>query len=335
MRAIVIARPGGPEVLEQRDVPAPAPAAGEVLVRVRAAALNRADLLQRRGAYPAPAGSPADVPGLEYAGEVAALGAGVRGLREGDRVMGLVGGGAYAEYVTAHERTAVPVPAGLGWAEAAAVPEAFMTAHDALAQAGARPGEAALVHAAASGVGLAAVQLARALGLRALGTTRTAAKVAAVRAHGAGAVLLVPPEAAADEPALRALLGAFVRGHAGAGADVALDLAGGPYVNATLHAMAERGRVVLVGLVAGRSGAVDFGRVLAGRLTLRGTVMRSRPLEERIATARRFAAEVVPWLADATVRPTVDRVLPLAAAADAHRALEGDATTGKVVLSVA
>ncbi len=335
MRAIVIARPGGPEVLELRDVTPPEPAPEQVLVRVRATALNRADLLQRRGQYAAPPGSPQDVPGIEYAGEVAALGAGVRALREGDRVMGLVGGGGYAEYVAVHERAAVPVPDALGWAEAAAVPEAFITAHDALLQAGARPGEAALVHAAASGVGLAAVQLARALGLRALGTTRTAAKLDAVRAHGAHEALAVPREAARDEPALRALLGEFVRAHTGGrGADVALDLVGGPYVNATLQAMAERGRAVLVGLVAGRSGAVDFDRVLGARLTVRGTVMRARPLEERIATARRFAAEVLPWLADGTVRPTVDRVLPLEQAAEAHRVLESDATTGKVVLAV-
>jgi putative PIG3 family NAD(P)H quinone oxidoreductase len=306
-----------------------------VLVRVRATALNRADLLQRRGAYPAPPGAPADVPGLEYAGEVAALGPGARELREGDRVMGLVGGGGYAEYVTVHERTAVRVPAALGWAEAAAVPEAFITAHDALVQGAARPGETVLVHAAASGVGLAAVQLARAMGLRALGTARTAAKLDAVRGHGAQATLAVPAETARDEPALRTLLGEFVRaGTSGRGADVVVDLVGGPYVNASLHAMAERGRLVLVGLVAGRSGTVDFARVLAARLALRGTVMRARPIEERIATARRFAAEVGPWLADGTVRPTIDRVLPLEAAADAHRALESDATTGKVVLTV-
>jgi putative PIG3 family NAD(P)H quinone oxidoreductase len=335
MRAIVIARPGGPEVLELRDVAAPVPAAEQVLVRVRATALNRADLLQRRGAYPAPPGAPADVPGLEYAGEVAALGPGARELREGDRVMGLVGGGGYAEYVTVHERTAVRVPAALGWAEAAAVPEAFITAHDALVQGAARPGETVLVHAAASGVGLAAVQLARAMGLRALGTARTAAKLDAVRGHGAQATLAVPAETARDEPALRTLLGEFVRaGTSGRGADVVVDLVGGPYVNASLHAMAERGRLVLVGLVAGRSGTVDFARVLAARLALRGTVMRARPIEERIATARRFAAEVGPWLADGTVRPTIDRVLPLEAAADAHRALESDATTGKVVLTV-
>ncbi len=335
MRAIVITRPGDPEVLAVEDRPTPEPGTGEVLVRVHATALNRADLLQRRGAYPPPPGAPADVPGLEYAGEVVALGPGARELAVDDRVFGLVGGGAYAEYVVAHERTAVRIPDALGWAEAAAVPEAFMTAHDALVQADARPGDVALVHAAASGVGLAAVQLARAFGLTALGTVRTAAKLDAVRAHGAAAVLVVPRDASRDPAALGALLGDFVRAHsAGRGADVCVDLVGGPYVNATLHALAPHGRHVLVGLVAGREGTVDFGRVLVARLTVRGTVMRARPLEERIATARRFAREVVPLLASGAVRPTVDRVLPLDAAADAHRYLEEDASTGKVVLRV-
>ncbi len=335
MRAVVITRPGDPDVLAVEDRPAPVPGTGEVLVRVHATALNRADLLQRRSGYPPPPGAPADVPGLEYAGEVVALGPGARERAAGDRVFGLVGGGAYAEYVVAHERTAVRIPDALAWAEAAAVPEAFMTAHDALAQAAARPGDVVLVHAAASGVGLAAVQLAVAFGMTALGTARTAAKLDAVRAHGAAATLAVPPEVAREEPALRALLGDFVRAATGGrGADVALDLVGGPYVNATLHALAPRGRHVLIGLVAGRAGVVDFGRVLAARLTLCGTVMRARALEERIATAQRFAHEVVPLLARGVVRPTVDRVFALADAAEAHRYLERDASTGKVVLRV-
>lgn len=335
MRAVVITQPGDPDVLAVEERPTPTPGTGEVLVRVHATALNRADLAQRRGSYPAPPGAPPDIPGLEYAGEVVALGPGARELATGDRVFGLVGGGAYAEYVVAHERTAVHIPETLDWTAAAAVPEAFITAHDALVQADARPGDAVLVHAAASGVGLAAVQLARALGMLALGTARTAAKLDAVRAHGAAAALAVPAEAARDEGALRVVLGDFVRAHTGGrGADVALDLVGGPYVNATLHALAPGGRLVLIGLVGGREGQVDFGRVLAGRLTVRGTVMRARPLEERIATARRFAREVVPLLADGRVRPTVDREFPLDQAAAAHRYLESDASTGKVVLRV-
>ncbi|HEY0777930.1 MAG TPA: NAD(P)H-quinone oxidoreductase [Gemmatirosa sp.] len=335
MRAVVITRPGGPEVLAVEERPTPAPGAGEILVRVHATALNRADLMQRRGQYPPPPGAPADVPGLEYAGEVVALGPGARERAVGDRVFGLVGGGAYADYVVAHERTAVLVPNGLAWTDAAAVPEAFMTAHDGLIQADARPGDVILVHAAASGVGLAALQLARAFGMTALGSARTASKLDAIRAHGAADALAIPADVARDEGALRAALVDFVRARTGGrGADVALDLVGGPYVNATLHALAPRGRHVLIGLVAGREGSVDVGRVLSARLTLRGTVMRARPLEERIATAQRFAHEVVPLLARGVARPTVDRVFALADVAAAHHHLESDATTGKVVLRV-
>jgi NADPH:quinone reductase-like Zn-dependent oxidoreductase len=246
-----------------------------------------------------------------------------------------VGGGGHAEYVVVHERTAVRVPDGLSWEEAAAVPEAFMTAHDALRQADARPGETMLVHAVASGVGLAAVQLARAFGLRTLGTARTAAKLEPARAHGMDAGLAIEPAVATDAAALGARLDAFVReATGGRGVDVGLDLVGGAYVDATVRAMAPMGRVILIGLVAGTAGAVDFGRVLRARLTVRGTVMRARALEERIVVARRFAAEVVPLLAAGTVRPTVERVFPLAQIAEAHRLLESNATVGKVVLSI-
>lgn len=328
MLATVITRPGGPDVLALRDLPDPEPGAEQILVRVRASALNRADLLQRRGAYPAPPGAPADVPGLEYAGEVAALGPGAREWRVGDRVYGLVGGGAHAEYVVVHERTAARVPDGLSWAEAAAVPEAFITAHDALVtQAEARPGETAIVHAVASGVGLAALQLARAAGLRVLGTARTAAKLERARELGLDAGLALPDDVAP--------LAAFVHDRtAGRGADVALDLVGGPYVNATAQALAERGRLIVIGLLAGRSGELDYGTVLRRRLTIRGTVMRARPLEERIATTRRFAAEVGPLLATGAVRPVIDSRFPLAELARAHERLEGNATYGKVVIEL-
>src|SRR5918999_319893 len=185
MRAVVITKPGGPEVLELREVERPVPGAGEVLVQVRATALNRADLMQREGRYPPPPGVPADIPGLEFAGEVAALGSGARDWREGDRVFGIVGGGAYAEYLVAHERTLAPVPPSLDWDEAAAVPEAFITAHDALvAQAAVRASEVVLIHAVGSGVGLAAAQLARAFGALPYGTSRTEDKVERARAFG-------------------------------------------------------------------------------------------------------------------------------------------------------
>src|SRR5918999_5931341 len=185
MRAIVISRPGGPDVLEAREIDRPEPGTGEVLIRVRATALNRADLMQREGRYPPPPGVPADIPGLEFAGEVAALGPGAREWREGDRVFGITGGGSYAEYLVAHERTLAAAPASLTWEEAAAVPEAFITAHDALmTQAAVRPSERVLIHAIGSGVGLAASQLARAFGAVPFGTSRTPDKIDRARAFG-------------------------------------------------------------------------------------------------------------------------------------------------------
>ena len=335
MLAAVITRPGAPDVLAVREVDAPTPGTEQILVRVHASALNRADLAQRRGHYPAPPGAPSDIPGMEYAGEVAALGPGAREWRVGDRVFGLVGGGGQAEFVVVHERTAVRIPDALDWVAAAAVPEAFMTAHDALRQADARPGETALVHAVGSGVGLAAVQLARAFGLRALGTARTASKLDDARAHGMDAGLAIDRTLTADPRALAAALADFARDHGGpAGAvDVALDLVGGPYTNATLHAMAPLGRLILIGLVGGAETPLELGRVLRGRLTIRGTVMRARPLEERIAVARRFAAEVLPLLAAGAVRPTIDRTYPLADIAAAHERLESNETVGKVVIT--
>ena len=340
MRTAVIPRPGPPDVLEIQDRPTPTPAPGEVLVRVYASALNRADLAQRRGRYPAPPGVPADVPGLEYAGEVVACAPDVTARRVGDRVMGLVGGGGHAEYVVTDARTTLAIPDGLSWEEAAAIPEAFITAHDGLAQAHFARGEVVLVHAVGSGVGLAAVQLVRALGGTALGTARTPAKLEQARAHGMLAGLAVLPDVARDPAALRDALVAFVHAHTAErapehrGADVALDLAGGTYVNATLHALAPMGRAILIGLVAGGRDTVDLDRVLRGRLTLRGTVMRSRGLEERIATAERFAAAVLPLIADRAVHATIEAVFPLERIAEAHALLESNATTGKIVLTM-
>jgi putative PIG3 family NAD(P)H quinone oxidoreductase len=328
MRAAVITRPGGPEVLEIQDRPTPTPGHEQILVRVRASALNRADLLQRRGGYAAPPGAPADVPGIEFAGEVVALGPGAREWHEGDRVWGLVGGGAHAEYLVTHERAVARVPGALSWEDAGAIPEAFITAHDAFAQADARAGETALVHAVGSGVGLAAAQLARALGVRCLGTARTAEKLDRAREHGLDAGLAV--DGADLEP-----LAAFVAEHTeGRGADVALDLVGGPYLAATVGVMASRGRIMLVGTMAGARADVDLGRVLRGRVTIRGTVLRARPLEERIAVTRRFATEVVPFLARGVARAVVDSAFPLAELARAHERLESNATFGKVVVTL-
>jgi putative PIG3 family NAD(P)H quinone oxidoreductase len=323
MRAIVIAQPGGPEVLQLRDVASPTPSRGEVRVRVRATALNRADLLQRMGAYPAPADSPQDIPGLELAGEVIELGAFVSDLAVGDRVLGLVGGGAYAEEVVAHARTLTKIPSGMSFVDAAACPEAFMTAHDAMMQARLASGETVLVHAVGSGVGTAAVQLARAIGARAVGTARTAEKLERARALGMHDGIVVEGGAFAREVAR--VCGA---------PDVVLELVGGKYVEEDLACIAPRGRIVLVGLMAGTRADVDLAAVLRKRVTIVGTVLRSRPIEEKIAAAQSFARHVVPLLASGAVKPIVDRVLPLARAAEAHEVMAKSDTFGKIVLEV-
>ena len=327
MRAIVIARPGGPEVLELREVPRPGPARGEVLVRVAATALNRADILQREGRYPAPPGVPADIPGLEFAGEVAAAGAGASRWRVGDRVFGLTGGGAYAEYLAAHEDTLARVPERLGLAAAAAVPEAFITAHDALLQAEMRAGETVLIHAVGSGVGLAAVQLVRAMGGVPFGTARHAAKLEAARAAGLEGGVELP-----DGPG--ALGAAVERWSGGRGVDVVLDLLGGAYTAASLEALAPRGRLILIGTLAGARAEIPLGTVLRRRLTVRGTVLRSRTLAEKIEVTRAFERDVVPLFERGTVKPVIDAEFPLAEAARAQERMASNAGAGKIVLRV-
>lgn len=320
MKAIVITRFGGPEVLELHDVPSPLPARGEVRVRVRATAVNRADLLQRMGAYPAPPDAPQDIPGLEYAGEIDGLGEGVTGWRIGDRVFGLCGGGSYAEQLVAHARAVVRVPEGLSFTDAAAVPEAFITAWDAMVtQAHLGAGETVLISAVGSGVGCAAVQLARAIGARTVGTARTATKLERARAFGLD--LGVVPED-----------GRFAK-EVGS-PDVILELVGGAYLAEDLACIAPRGRIVLVGLMAGARAEVDLGLVLRKRVSLTGTVLRSRPLEEKIAAMQAFARHVVPLLVRGAIAPVVDRVMPLEEAAAAHAYVASNESFGKVVLAV-
>jgi putative PIG3 family NAD(P)H quinone oxidoreductase len=326
MRAIVIREPGGPEVLELREVPTPEPAPGEVRVRVRATAVNRADLLQRVGAYPAPPGSPADIPGLEIAGEVDAVGDGVVDRAPGDRVFGVVGGGGYAEHVVVHARALARMPTGMAFAEAAAIPEAFVTAWDAIVeQAGLSAGESLLVHAAGSGVGTAAAQIARAVGARVIGTARTAKKMERARALGVDDAIVVQGGRFAQEVLART---------AGRGADVVLELVGGAYLAEDLACLAARGRVVVVGTMGGATAAIDLSVLMRKRAEVRGTVLRSRPLEEKILAARGLEHHLVPLFERGTLRAVVDRVLPLDRAADAHALLQSNETFGKVVLEV-
>jgi putative PIG3 family NAD(P)H quinone oxidoreductase len=328
MRAAVITRFGGPEVLEIQDRPAPEPKEGEILVRVRASALNRADLLQRQGNYPAPAGAPQDIPGLEFAGEVADAGAGVSEWRTGDRVFGLVVGGGNAEYVVTDARSVASIPSTLSWTDAAAIPEAFMTAHDALViQAGVRPGERVLIHAVGSGVGLAASQLARACDAIPYGTARTAEKITRAREYGLEDGVPVPDD-------VEAIVVAVERWTSGKGMEITLDLVGGPYVAADIKAAALKGRIMLIGTIAGRSATIPVGMVLGKRLTVRGTVLRARTIEEKRAVTAAFARDVVPLLAAGTVRAVVDRVIPLDEIRVAHERLASNETFGKVVLQL-
>ena len=326
MLAAFITRAGGPDVLELRDVPTPAPREHQVLVRVHASALNRADILQRVGRYPAPPGMPADIPGLEVAGVVEALGAGASRWSIGDRVFGIVGGGGNAEYATVPELELAPIPAALSFEDAAAVPEAFITSHDALiTQAAMRLDETVLVHAVGSGVGLAAVQLVRAFGGRCYGTARTAEKIERSRSFGLTDGVVVD-----NDPTV--FIDASKQWTDGRGTNVILDLVGGSYLAADVESAALLGRIILIGLLAGRSATLNLGTMLSRRLTVRGTVLRSRPASEKAAATDAFVRDVLPLLERGEIRPVVDRVMPLEQIREAHALVESNETFGKIVL---
>jgi putative PIG3 family NAD(P)H quinone oxidoreductase len=328
MRAALLTSAGGPEVIRVQETPRPSPGPGEVCVRVHTSALNRADLLQRAGHYPAPPGAPSQIGGIEFAGEIDSLGKGVTTWHPGDRVFAICGGGAHAEYVAVPATTLVRIPHALSWVEAGAIPEAFMTAHDAMVcQAGLRPGEVVLVHAVASGVGLAASQLAAAMDARVFGTTRTRAKLALAREHGMSDGLVV----GRDLSGLRDAVFAFTDG---AGANVVLDLLGGAYLPASVEAAAPRGRIMMIGAIAGSQATLDVRRILGKRLTLQGTVLRSRSTEEKAEVARAFDSGVVPLLVSGKIRPNIDRVFQLSDIAMAHEWVEANSNAGKVVITM-
>lgn len=324
MQAIVITSHGGPDVLALRERAAPEPGTGQVRVRVRASGLNRADLMQREGQYPAPPGAPADVPGLEYAGVVDALGPDSTMWRVGDHVMGITGGGAHAELLCVHEREAIPVPANMDLQDAAAIPEAFLTAYDALFnRVRLRAGERVLIHAVASGVGTAALQLAHAAGATTIGSSRSAAKLARAAALGLDHAI----DASGDDwpSAVEAAVGRDA-------VHAVVDLVGGEYLAGNVRVMARRGRIVVVGLTGGRRASLDLGTLLAKRLVVEGTVLRSRALEEKIALARDFAERVVPAFARGMLRPVIDRVIPFTEVRSAHELMSSNETFGKIVL---
>lgn len=329
MKAVVISEPGGVDVLEIKEVEKPAiKNATDVLVRVRAAALNRADLLQRRGRYPAPKGFPQDIPGLEFAGEVSAVGDDVKELKTGDRVFGITGGGAQAEFICAPENELALVSENLNWENAAAVPEAFITAHDALfTQARLQIGERVLIHAVGSGVGLAALMLVKAAGARAFGTSRTSEKLERAKAFGLD-------ESVAVENDLQHFVEAVTTWTNGRGVNVVLDLVGGNYFSANLDALSLKGRLLLVGTTAGAKAEFDFGRVMRKRLKIIGTVLRSRSSEEKATATRLFSTHVVPLLVNGSVKPVVDSVFEMKDVRAAHERLESNESFGKVVLTI-
>jgi len=306
-------------LLEERPDPSPGP--GQLLVRVHASALNRADLLQRKGRYPAPPGWPADIGGLEYAGAVESLGPGVTRWKVGDRVMGLVGGGGHAEYVVVHEDEALAVPSKLSWTDAAAIPEAFLTAWDALTTRGQlQRGERVLLHAVASGVGTAAVQIAHQLGATVLGTSRSAEKLERLKPYGL------------DEGVDTSTRG--FREQVTAPVDLIVDPLGAPAFMDNLSLLAPRGRLVLLGFLQGsRAEQVELDQILRKRLTIVGTVMRSRPPEERRAVAGEYREHLLPLFERGVLRPVVGDVVPMAEIAAAHDRMERNETFGKVVLS--
>lgn len=324
MRALVLRSHGGPEVLTIEEVADPVPGPDEVVVDIAATALNRADLMQRRGLYPDPRGLQPEIPGLEFAGTVSAVGERARMWRVGDRVMGIEAGGGCAERIATHERQLMAVPSGMSFVDAAAIPEVFLTAWDALVlQGGLTSGRWALVHAGASGVGTASIQIAKAIGAR-IAVTCSAGKAEACRALGADLVLeRSPHDWLAD-----------ARAAVPQGFDTVLDVIGGDEVDRNLQAVALRGTIVQVGLMGGGSTQVNVGLLLAKRSTWVGTTLRTRPIEEKVAVTRRFAAEMLPLFDSGALRPVIDSTFPFDRIADAHRHMEANANTGKIVVTI-
>ena len=329
MRAVKIVSYGGVEGLEVRDVSdAPGATADRVRVRVRAAGLNRADILQRMGRYPAPPGYPQDIPGLEFAGEVVEVGEEARAWKVGDRVFGITGGGAQAEFVTVPESTLAEIPPNLDWAEAASIPEVFMTAHDALfTQCRLQMGERVLIHAAGSGVGTAASQLVNAAGAIACGTSRTADKLQRAKEFGLTDSVVVAKDSSEFAEAVK-------RWTNDAGVDVILDLVGAKYLKANLESLALKGRLIFVGTTSGAKAEIDYAVVMRKRLRIMGTSLRTRSIEEKSTATRLFAQQVGPLLSSGKVRPVIDSVFPMEQVRAAHQRIESNESFGKVVLTI-
>jgi len=317
MRAIVLTEKGGPEVLRVEEVPDPTPGPEEVVVEVAATALNRADVLQRMGFYPQPGPAPAhEIPGLELAGRVVERGSRALQWNVGDEVMAIVSGGGYAEKVVVHERQLMPVPGSVGLPDAAAIPEVFLTAWDALVvQGGLTSGRLALIHAGASGVGTAGIQIAKALGAF-VAITASAGKLDACRSLGADITIDRAGDWGIND------------------VDVVLDVVGGEYLERNLACLGTKGTIVQVGTMAGGNPTLNFGLLMMRRARLIGTVLRARPLEEKIALSQRFTQEVVPLFDTGALSPVIDSRYALEDAPDAHRRMESNETIGKVLLTM-
>ena len=325
MTAIVIRTPGAPDVLVPEERPVTAPGEGEVLVKVAAAGVNRPDVMQRKGQYPPPAGA-TDIPGLEIAGEVVALGQGVTRWKLGDKVMALVVGGGYAQYCPAHESHCLPVPAGLSMVEAAAIPETFFTVwYNTFERGKLKAGETLLVHGGSSGIGTAAIQLAKAAGARVITTAGTAEKCEACKKLGADVAVNYKSED---------FVAATKAATAGKGADVILDMVGGDYVERNYEAAAVEGRVVQIAFQGSYKATVDFRRIMLKRLTHTGSTLRARSVSDKGAIARGVEAHALPLIAAGRVKPVIDSTFPLAQAAAAHARMESSMHIGKIVLTV-
>ena len=326
MKAVVLRSYGGPEVLQSEDVPSPIFGAEEILVSVAATALNRADLLQRMGFYPNPFPSGPEIPGLEFAGTVKAIGERVTAWKVGDAVMGIVSGGAYAEELALQERQAMAVPADMSLHDAAAIPEVFITAWDALVvQGGLTSGRWAMVHAGASGVGTAGIQIAKAIGARII-VTCSAGKVQACKNLGADVVVDYGSQDFVAEVA---------RATNGKGVDVILDVIGGDYVERNVASLAVKGHIIQVGVMAGKPLPFNVGTLLAKRASITGTVLRARPLDEKIAITQRFVAEMLPLFSTGALKPIVDSTYSIANIAQGHEFMATNGNVGKIVITVA
>ena len=325
MTAIAIPVPGGPEALVPEERPVPAPGPGEVLVKVAAAGVNRPDVMQRKGLYPPPKGA-SDIPGLEIAGEVVALGAGAGRWKLGDRVTALVSGGGYAEYCPAHETNALAVPAGLSMVEAAAIPETFMTVWtNVFERGGLKSGETLLVHGGTSGIGTTAIMLAKEFGAKVIVTAGSDEKCAACRALGADLAVNYKTED---------FVAAVKAATDGKGADVILDMVGGDYIERNYEAAAMEGRIVQIAFQGSSKATVDFRRIMLKRLTHTGSTLRSRTVAEKAAVARAVEQHAFPLIAGGKVKPVIFKTFPLREAAAAHALMESSTHVGKIVLTV-